>query len=70
MRIKQRIITILAVTMVIATFTPLVIPYNQIYPKLFGLPFTMWTGFGVSVLFIVLTYLASLDSPETGDHDN
>ncbi len=70
MKIRQRIINSLAVVLAVATFTPLVMPPHQIGPKLLGLPFTMWTGFGVSVLFIVLTYLASLDSPETGDHDN
>ena len=70
MKIRQRIINSLAIVLAVATFTPLVLPPNQIGPKLLGLPFTMWTGFGVSVLFIVLTYLASLDNQETGDHDN
>lgn len=70
MKIRRKIITVVAIIMGIATFTPLVIPYGQIYPKLLGLPYTMWTGLVVSILFIVLTYLASRNSPKNGDYGN
>ncbi len=70
MKRNQRIINIVAICLSIATFTPLVIPYNQVGPKLLGLPYTVWTGFLVSILLVFLTYLASLEGPESGDNDN
>ena len=55
----MQILDITAVTLAIATFTPLVIPQYQTSPKLAGVPYTMWTGVLVSILFVVLAYLAS-----------
>ena len=53
------ILDIIAVALAIATFTPLVIPQNQISPKLAGISYTMWVGVLVSILFVLLAYLAS-----------
>lgn len=57
----------LAILFFIASFSPLVIPANQTGPYLFGIPYTMWMGFLVSILFVILAYLVSLINKE-GNH--
>ena len=55
-----RILDALAFLLCLATFSPLVIPQNEANPYLLGIPYTMWMGFLVSVLFVVLAYLVSI----------
>ena len=45
------------------TFTPLVIPYGIHKPCLLSFPYTLWTGIIVALIFVFLTYLASLVHP-------
>ncbi|AYN69614.1 hypothetical protein D1013_04970 [Euzebyella marina] len=54
------VIDLLAIIAFVATFTPLIIPTSTNEPELFGLPYTMWTSFLLSVFFVVLTYCVSL----------
>lgn len=58
--ILLRILDVLALLLCIATFSSLVIPENESGPYLLGIPYTMWVGFLVSVLFVVLAYLVSI----------
>lgn len=55
-----KFLDILAVLLCVATFSPLVIPANEAYPFLLGIPYSMWMAFLISVLFVVLAYLVSL----------
>lgn len=59
----------LAILAFIATFSPFVIPQNEIGPYLLGVPYTMWMGFIFSVLFVVLAYLVSLINKEDSHAD-
>ncbi|MFH6604396.1 hypothetical protein ACEZ3G_12965 [Maribacter algicola] len=59
-----RILDVLAMLLVIATFSPMVIPQNESGPYVLGIPYTMWMGFLVSVLFVVLAYLVSMVNKE------
>lgn len=63
MKIKNKlllkILDGLAMLLCIVTFSPLVIPPNEAKPYLLGIPYTMWMGFLVSVLFVILAYLVS-----------
>ena len=54
------IVDTLAIITFVGTFTPLVMPKNQVEPDLAGIPYTMWIGFVVSIVFVVLAYLASV----------
>ncbi|MBA7547807.1 hypothetical protein ES705_40245 [subsurface metagenome] len=45
------------------TFTPMVIPYGTHEPALFSLPYTLWTGLIIALLFVLLTYLATRVHP-------
>lgn len=73
MKIKRttllRVLDGLAILTFIATFTPLVIPENEIGPLLLGVPYTMWTGFLVSVIFVVLAYFVSIVNKEEENAD-
>ena len=53
-----RILAVLAIILGCLTFTPLVMPYGKFQPTLFHLPYTLWTGLIVALLFVFLTYLA------------
>ena len=64
---KLRILDGLATLLFITTFTPLVIPSNEAEPAIGGIPYSMWMGFVVSVLFVVLAYLVSISNKDQ-DH--
>lgn len=64
-----RILDVLAFIIFIATFSPLVIPENQARPYFFGIPYTMWMGFLVSVVFVVLAFLVSIVNREENHAD-
>jgi hypothetical protein len=55
-----RVLDVLALLLCIATFSPLVIPHKESSPFLLWIPYTMWMGFLISVLFVVLAYLVSI----------
>ncbi len=63
------ILDLVAIGLVIATFSPLVIPPNESDPSWYGIPFTLWMSFLISVLFVVLAYLVSLINKEKKNAD-
>lgn len=58
------ILDLVAIGIVIATFSPLIIPAHESNPSWFGIPFTLWASFLISVIFVVLAYLVSLVNKE------
>lgn len=48
---------ILAIVCIAIVFTPLLTPYNKISPKLFGMPYSLWTGIAATIFMVILTYL-------------
>ncbi|MFC4096595.1 hypothetical protein [Euzebyella saccharophila] len=50
------ILDILAGLLFVGSFTPMVIPMGKNEPNFMGIPYTMWMGFVVSVLFVLLAY--------------
>lgn len=60
MKKKLRVINALAVILAIAVFTPLLIPKGVYLPMLFGLPYTLWMGILVTIVFIILTWCSAV----------
>jgi uncharacterized membrane protein len=54
---------IVAVILVILTFTPLVIPYGVHTPALWGLPYSLWTAILISIAWVILTLIATRVHP-------
>ena len=54
----------LAIFFSLLTFTPLVMPYGTINPKLFGFPYTFWTGIILAVALVTLTYIGARVHPK------
>ncbi len=54
-----RILRILAIGLCLLTFTPLVIPKGVYMPELFGVPYSLWTSFLITVALVFLTYLGT-----------
>lgn len=64
-----KLLDFLAIIAFIVSFTPLVIPNQQTHPFFMGIPYTMWMGFLVSVFFVILTLLVSLNQNEENNAD-
>ena len=52
-----RVCIIIYLILTTISFTPLLIPQNQFKPELFGIPYTMWAGFIVTLALVVLTLI-------------
>lgn len=49
----------LAIGLCLLTLTPVVIPPGVFNPELFGLPYTLWMGIAITILLVVMTFLAT-----------
>lgn len=63
------ILVVAAIILAVLTFTPLVIPYGKYEPTLFHLPYTLWTGLLVAILFVTMTWIASKIHPYNEEKD-
>jgi len=63
------ILDLVAIGLVIVTFSPLVIPSNESDPSWYGIPYTLWMSFLISVIFVVLAYLVSMVNKEEKNAD-
>lgn len=53
----------LVIILSLLTFTPLVIPIGEYEPMLFGVPYSLWTSFIITVLLVVLTFIGTIVHP-------
>lgn len=58
-RRQWRILRTLAIALCLLTFTPFVIPEGVHKPELFGVPYSLWTSFLITVALVFLTYLGT-----------
>jgi hypothetical protein len=58
-----RICVVLVLLIVVIGYTPLMIPKGVYKPMLFGIPYSLWLGFLVTVVLVVLTYIGSKVHP-------
>lgn len=61
-----------AAALTAATFSPAVLPMDRVEPTLAGMPYTLWAGVVVALLFVGLTAAATRlyhddDAPTPGD---
>ncbi len=54
-----RILRVIVIVLCLLTFTPLVIPEGIYKPELFGVPYSLWTSFLITVTLVFLTYLGT-----------
>ena len=54
-----RILRVLVIALCLLTFTPFVIPEGVYKPELFGIPYSLWTSFLITVALVFLTYLGT-----------
>lgn len=45
------------VLLTVISFTPIIIPQGQYKPELFGIPYTFWTGFLITLFLVILTFI-------------
>lgn len=58
-----RLTVIIAIALVVLTFTPLVTPAGKHTPALIHFPYTLWTGIIISLGLTLLTLLAAIFHP-------
>lgn len=56
-RLYWRIIAAVAVFLILLTFTPVIIAPGKTEPRLFAMPYTLWTSILITIILVVLTYL-------------
>lgn len=52
-----KIISAVAILLIIITYTPLVIIPGKIEPKLLSMPYTLWVSIIITITLVFLTYL-------------
>ncbi len=60
-RNKKRwyVIVAIVIVLVVVTFSPIILSPGRIEPKFLSLPFTLWSGMLLTIVVVILTYLAS-----------
>jgi hypothetical protein len=56
-KLYWRITVVIAVILILITFTPLVIAPGKIEPKLFSMPYTLWVSILITIILVILTYI-------------
>lgn len=56
-KLYWRITAVIAVILILITFTPLVIAPGKIEPKLFSMPYTLWVSILITIILVILTYI-------------
>jgi len=64
-----RICIATVLVLVILGYTPLIIPKGIYKPMLFGIPYTLWMDFLVTVILVVLTYIGARVHPGTDTNE-
>jgi hypothetical protein len=54
---------IAVIVILVACYTPIMIPKGVFNPMLLGMPYSLWTSFLATVALVVLTYLGSRFHP-------
>jgi hypothetical protein len=57
----------LAILLMVLAFTPVFIPTGVIEPKLWGMPYTLWSGLVLCIVMVLITYVATLAHPGRRD---
>lgn len=52
-------VVIIALLLVVITFTPLILRPGKTEPGFLSLPYTLWTSMLITIVLVILTYLAS-----------
>ena len=53
----------IVITLTIIVFTPLVMPIGEYKPMLFGIPYTLWTSFLITLTLVIITLIGTKIHP-------
>jgi hypothetical protein len=60
---------IAAMVLSLISFTPVIIPSGIYRPMLFGIPYTLWTGFIITVALVTVTFIGTRVHPGMKDEE-
>ena len=69
-QIYWRICQLSAVLLMLSTFTTFVIPPGTFAPSISGMPYSLWLGILISILLVVLTFIATKVHPDRKKTDS
>lgn len=58
-----RICVAMVMLLIVVSYTPVVIPEGVYKPMAFGLPFSLWLGFLITLALVVLTFIGAKVHP-------
>ena len=58
-----RICIAIFIVLTIISFTPIIIPQDKFKPELLGIPYTLWTGFLLTLFLVILTLIGTRVHP-------
>lgn len=61
--IRWKVLCTIVIVICILGFTPLVIPYGRYQPMFLGIPYTLWVGILINILFVLLIIFGSKVHP-------
>lgn len=58
-QILSKVVVGIAISLVILTFSPVILHPGKIEPRVLSMPFTLWTSILITIVLVVLTFLVS-----------
>lgn len=58
-QILRSLLVVFAISLVILTFSPVILNPGKLEPKVLSMPFTLWTSILITIVLVVLTFLVS-----------
>ena len=63
------ICVVIAIILIILAFTPIALPKGVYEPMVFGLPFSLWFSFLITVSLVILTYIGAHVHPGADEEE-
>ena len=60
----------IVLAIIVLGYTPLMIPAGVFKPMLFGIPYSLWLGFLVTTVLVVLTFIGSRVHPGSDETED
>lgn len=64
-----RILQVIAILLCAIVFTPVIIPKGVYKPELFGIPYSLWTSYLITVALVFITYLGTKVHPGADEEE-
>jgi len=64
-----KICIVIFLILTIISFTPVIIPQGQFKPELYGIPYSLWISFLITLALVILTYIGMRMHPGSKEEE-